>query len=1354
VLHLFALGELRLETDLGALLSKRRKPLVLLIYLARHRRRPVSRVELAALLWGERPDAKARQSLRQALLELHRLVGDRLLVTNETVRLITEDISLDADLFEQDVEAGRDREAIARWAGGFCEGAEDAGESAFRAWADVEGAGLRRRLTLAFERLLDDASRRGDGRESIAIARRWTTLAPLDEHAQMHLINALRREGQPVDALALHSSFVTRVRETLGVSPSRAFLQLARTLDQSARTPPAQPAIPAPDRGRYGSRRTTHAFVGRDSAFVALSSAWATARAGTPTTLIIRAERGMGATRLCDELVRWVRDADNAATVLRPDYSRPRLHDSPFPGAEAVLLPISESPALGGISPEMLAALNVVVPLVGHRFHDLPRLSDRSMPVIASGVRDAIDAVAEDNPVLVVVDRIDMVDASSRSLLLEATRQLNGGALVVLVTGPSDDELRLLLHALEGARSVESIELTPLTVSDVSELLQTDVDLRADDATTVAGALHQHTGGTPAYVIAMIDALVDDGALSKEAARHRSLALPSAEALPVPFVIKRAIEERRDEQSTDARRLFDAAAVYAFPISRDAAARLTGLSPAATAAAIEELVVARLLRSTGGDSYSVQPPIVARAAYELVPPLRREAFHAVAATLVPAPRFWRRRESQVRIAHHRRGANMPPTSRFDTRARVAIGLVALAAFVVVATLARRRGVESSHDASVAIFPFSVSGDPKLRFLEAGMVDLLSTSLDGAAGLRTIDPRAVIAATRRAPGSPTTAVGEARTIAATLGARFFVLGTVVGSGSRLEVSATMYSTDSDDAPETRASASGSSDGLFDVVDRVTAQLAVARGSPAGERLAQLAAVTTSSLEALKAYLEARNAYRANDLYAAIPAYQRAVAADSTFALAWYGLASAASWMLRPGLEQHAAQQAVRFDGHLSARDRMLMEGFEAYSRGAADSAERLATSIAEAYDDVEAWVLLGEVLYHHNFKRGRSATESRHAWERVLALDPHYWPALEHLAEVAALEGNARQADSLLARYEHSVGAEHMMVASRALRAYGFDDAPSRAAVGPQLASDRGFWLITSVWYVAVFGRDLDDAQRLAHMLVDPLRPPEQQGFGRVLLAHLALARGRWREARAELAIARAHSPADATENLLVLSLAPTLSTPKAELVEQRAELEKLPPPTDEPSTLPWPRTPNSLQPMIRAYLGGMSSARTGDLAGRERALAQLETIPDPTSSSALGRGFALSIRAEYERALGHSTLALNLLEQGARATPFVAAWTSGIVSQGYERYLRAELLHELKRDNEALRWYGTFGENSPYDLVYLAPSLFRQAQIYDARGEKALAVQRYTRFIELWKDCDAEFRPMTALAQQRLAALR
>lgn len=1352
MLHLFALGELRLEADAGVL-SRRRKPLVLLTYLARRAPRPASRVELAALLWGERPDAKARQSLRQALLELHRLVGARLEVTNESVRLVATDLSCDFVQFEEDVEAGRDRDAIARWAGGFCEGGEDDGDSAFSAWADAERAGLRRRLTLAFERLLDDAARRGDGRDAIAIARRWTVLAPLDERACLNLITALRREGRAVDALAVHTSFVTRLREELDDAPSRTFIQLAHSLDESARTPPPRPASPRPVPEEQSG--ATLPFVGRSAAFVALSSAWSNARAGRATIVIVRADRGMGATRFSDELVRWSRDAAPSAVVLRAEPVRPRAHDSAFPGAEALLQPLQEAAALGGISPAMLSGLAAVVPGVRRRFHDLPRLSDESATLVAAAVREALDAVAEDAPVLVVVDRLDAMDAASRALLTGAARELNGSVLVVIVAGPSDEELRALQHELEGARAVETVELTPLTTSEVVELLQPFASLQPDEAATLADALVAETGGIPAFVLPVLESLVDDGVLSRDGARRHPAALPDVASLPVPPSIHRLVQGRRDALPADARRLLDGAAVYGEPIARAGAATLAGLAPVAVVEAIEILFDARLLAARGEDSFVIAPPIVARAAYDLVPALRREALHAVSATLLPTGGLLNRREEQSRIDHHRRAANIPPVRRTGMRPRIVAAMIAAAVLIAITVLTRRSGASAGRDASVAIFPFAVTGDPKLGFLEAGMVDLLSTSLDGAAGLRTIDPRAVIAAVQSAKDPQPTSLEDARAIASNLGARYFVLGTVLGAGGRLEMSASLYETSRADAPLARASASGISDGLFDIVDRVTAQLAVARGSPSGERLAQLAAVTTPSLEALKAYLEARSAYRSNDLYAAIPAYQRAVAADSTFALAWYGLASAASWMLRPGLEQHAASQAVRYGGRLSARDRTLLAGFAAYSRGAADSAERMATSIAETYDDVEGWVLLGEVLYHHNWKRGRSAVESRHAWERVLALDPHYWPALEHLAEVAALEGNAHQADSLLARYEQSVGAEHMMVASRALRAYAYEDAPSRAAVGPQLAADRGFWLILSVWYVSVFGRDLQDAQQLARLLVDPLRPPEQQGFGRVLLAHLALASGHWREARAELAIARAHSAADAIEHQLLLSMSPLLATTPADIATQRAELERLPaPPTNETSTLPWPRAPVSMQPMIRAYLGGMASARVRDDAGRERALAQLAALSDSTAPGSVVRGFTLSIRAEHERVLGHPAAALALLEQGARSTPFVVAWTSGIVSQGYERFQRAELLHQLGRDDDALRWYGTFGENSPYDLVYLAPALFRQAQIYEVRGERALAAQRYARFLELWKNCDAELRPMTAIAESRLAALR
>jgi tetratricopeptide (TPR) repeat protein len=330
----------------------------------------------------------------------------------------------------------------------------------------------------------------------------------------------------------------------------------------------------------------------------------------------------------------------------------------------------------------------------------------------------------------------------------------------------------------------------------------------------------------------------------------------------------------------------------------------------------------------------------------------------------------------------------------------------------------------------------------------------------------------------------------------------------------------------------------------------------------------------------------------------------------------------------------------------------------------------------------------------------------------------------------------------------------MMLATRALRAYGFGDSAARAALAPTLAADRGFFLIASLWYISVYGRDIDGARVVGKMLVEPLRPPEQQGFGHIVLAHLALAQGKWRAARAEFAIARVQAPDDAMEYQLLLSMAPFLSTASAELNQARGDLLRRPPPKLVASTLPWPRTHSGLHPMLRAYIAAMSSARTGDDAGRAQQLAELEKATDPTGPLALSKGFALSVAAERLRQQGHPEQALAELERAARRTPFVPAWTSGFVSQAYERYVRAELLHDLGRDDEALRWYGVFGDNSPYDLVYLAPSLYRQAQIYDARGQATLALDRYKRFVALWKDADPQLQPLVASARERIARLQ
>ena len=72
----------------------------------------------------------------------------------------------------------------------------------------------------------------------------------------------------------------------------------------------------------------------------------------------------------------------------------------------------------------------------------------------------------------------------------------------------------------------------------------------------------------------------------------------------------------------------------------------------------------------------------------------------------------------------------------------------------------------------------------------------------------------------------------------------------------------------------------------------------------------------------------------------------------------------------------------------------------------------------------------------------------------------------------------------------------------------------------------------------------------------------------------------------------------------------------------------------------------------------------------------------------------------------------------------------------YERYLGATSLYRTQLDAEAL-----------------ARVLFRTAEIYETRGDRERAAERYGRFAALWRNADPELQPRVADARRRLSAL-
>jgi len=352
------------------------------------------------------------------------------------------------------------------------------------------------------------------------------------------------------------------------------------------------------------------------------------------------------------------------------------------------------------------------------------------------------------------------------------------------------------------------------------------------------------------------------------------------------------------------------------------------------------------------------------------------------------------------------------------------GAVAALALLAIAAWLRSRAPALKLDPKVvAVVPFRVTGaDSSLTYLREGMLDLLATKLSGTGELRTVDPRTLLRAWRRAGGSAGSDVDRTGTLvlAREVGAGRLLEGEVIGTPRRLVLNATLR--DAAGRGEVRANAEGPSDSLTSLVDRLAAQLLVLG---AGEQQHRLAALTTTSLPALRAYLDGRTAHRRGDYGAARALFVRAMDLDSSFAMAGLGYTMAAIW-LGEYTDGPGSLLAWRHRDRLSTRDLALLR----YMLGRqyplrSNAKENLAdveALVALAPDSPEAWAILGDQTYHFGPLVGMSDARERslQAYRRALALDSTYEPSFEHLSELHLDLGDtmaARRAAALRLRVD-------------------------------------------------------------------------------------------------------------------------------------------------------------------------------------------------------------------------------------------------------------------------------------------------------------------------------------------------
>ena len=365
-----------------------------------------------------------------------------------------------------------------------------------------------------------------------------------------------------------------------------------------------------------------------------------------------------------------------------------------------------------------------------------------------------------------------------------------------------------------------------------------------------------------------------------------------------------------------------------------------------------------------------------------------------------------------------------------TRGNLPWRLIAAGVGVATATtwlwLASHRGTAASRvdDNVITVAPFRLSADPSLSYLREGIVDLLAANLTGEGGLRATDPRATLAAWRRAGGERDEVTEQrARELARDLGAARVLLGSVVGSERRIVISAMVVDV-GDSRRRTDIRVEDPADSLARLIDRLTAQILAGHRGGGARAAVSLADIP---LPALRAYLDGQAAFRRARYNEATEHYLRALQIDSSFALAALSGMLSANWSVRVPEFRAAVTRVWKARDRLNVRDRALAMalagrvGVTGYDgpRGTTaaqalwDSAARLAP------DNADVWHELADETFHFgSFLMPVEDARKRAvaAFGRVLALDSSYASAYEHLFDAAVIDGDTARARWAATKY--------------------------------------------------------------------------------------------------------------------------------------------------------------------------------------------------------------------------------------------------------------------------------------------------------------------------------------------------
>ncbi|MFC6557862.1 helix-turn-helix transcriptional regulator [Nonomuraea cavernae] len=373
-------------------------------------------------------------------------------------------------------------------------------------------------------------------------------------------------------------------------------------------------------------------FVGRSDELAALVDALAAARAGASSTVLIGGEAGVGKTRLIREFGSLAGDA----LVLSGGCLELGTEGLPFAPFSAVLRGLVRELGADGVAALVPGGDTRGLARLLPEFGEPDRDGSDARARLFEQVLGLLERLAEDRPVVLVVEDAHWADRSTRDLLTFLVRyQRSDAALLIAVTYRSDElhrthPLRPLLAELSRVAWVTRLELRRLTRREV--VAQAASILEREPSTSAIDLIYARSEGNPLFVEALLSEAGGDESLPESL---RDLLLAGVERLP--------------EETQELMRVASAGGQH---IEHDLLSGVAGLDEAALSRALRPAVAGNVL-VVDGEGYSFRHALIREALHDDLLPGEHIRLHTRFAqalerdlSVLPAPR------GAIELAHH------------------------------------------------------------------------------------------------------------------------------------------------------------------------------------------------------------------------------------------------------------------------------------------------------------------------------------------------------------------------------------------------------------------------------------------------------------------------------------------------------------------------------------------------------------------------------------------------------------------------------------------------------------------------------------------------------------------------------